>query len=160
MSTGRYFSEKAIRSASSVLYGYFLVSEIVCWPLVLGNTCTDGILGSRIGLCITNSSPVFCFLSYLTALTTVTPQLSKCLVPSSASQFRKEYCADYRTVTPLVGDLAPAHRRATALSIVVSGLLLGLIVARLLSGVVTELNSWRNIHWLAFTLKYLILILL
>ena len=61
---------------------------------------------------------------------------------------------------PLVGDLAPAHRRATALSIVVSGLLLGLLVARLLSGVVTEYTSWRNIYWLAFALQYLIFILL
>lgn len=61
---------------------------------------------------------------------------------------------------PLVGDLAPAHRRATALSIVVSGLLLGLLLARLLSGVVTEYTSWRNIYWLAFALQYLIVILL
>lgn len=63
-------------------------------------------------------------------------------------------------VLPLVGDLAPAHRRASALSIVVSGLLLGLLIARLLSGVVTEYTSWRNIYWLAFALQYLILILL
>lgn len=61
---------------------------------------------------------------------------------------------------PLVGDLAPANRRATALSIVVSGLLLGLLMARVLSGAVTEYTSWRNIYWLAFALQYLILILL
>ena len=61
---------------------------------------------------------------------------------------------------PLVADLAPANRRATALSIVVSGLLLGLLVARLLSGVVTEYTSWRNVYWLAFALQYLIVILL
>ena len=30
----------------------------------------------RIGLCITTSFPVFLFLSFLTSLTTVTPQLS------------------------------------------------------------------------------------
>lgn len=68
--------------------------------------------------------------------------------------------ADSLTVLPLVGDLAPVHRRATALSIVVSGFLLGLLVARLLSGVVTEYTSWRNIYWLAFALQYLIFILL
>ena len=61
---------------------------------------------------------------------------------------------------PLVGDLAPVHRRATALSIVTSGLLLGLLIARLLSGVVTEYTSWRNIYWLAFALQYFIFILL
>ena len=61
---------------------------------------------------------------------------------------------------PLVGDLAPPNRRATALSIVVSGLLLGILIARVLSGVVTNYTSWRNIYWLAFALQYLILILL
>lgn len=61
---------------------------------------------------------------------------------------------------PLVGDLAPANRRATALSIVVSGLLLGILIARLLAGVVTEYTSWRTIYWLAFALQSLILILL
>jgi predicted MFS family arabinose efflux permease len=61
---------------------------------------------------------------------------------------------------PLVGDLAPAHRRATALSIVVSGLLLGMLVARLLSGVVAQFIGWRYIYWIAFALQYLILILL
>lgn len=61
---------------------------------------------------------------------------------------------------PLVGDLAPPHRRATALSIVVSGLLLGILIARVLSGVVTQYTSWRNIYWLSSGLQHLILILL
>lgn len=65
-----------------------------------------------------------------------------------------------RTVLPLVGDLAPPHRRAAALSITSSGFLLGLLFARLLSGVVTEYTSWRNIYWLAFGLQYLIFLLL
>lgn len=63
-------------------------------------------------------------------------------------------------VLPLVGELAPPNRRATALSIVVSGLLLGILIARVLSGIVTEYTSWRNVYWLAFGLQYLILILL
>ena len=44
--------------------------------LVLVGFMLKILLSSRIGLCITNSFPVFCFLSYLTALTTVTPQIS------------------------------------------------------------------------------------
>ncbi|KAI4183289.1 MAG: hypothetical protein LQ346_006372, partial [Caloplaca aetnensis] len=64
------------------------------------------------------------------------------------------------TVLPLVGDLAPPHRRAAALSIVASGLLLGMLLARLLSGVVTNYTSWRTIYWLSFGLQYLILFLL
>lgn len=61
---------------------------------------------------------------------------------------------------PLVGDLAPPHRRATALSIVVSGLLLGMLIARLLSGILTQYTSWRSIYWFSFGVQYLILILL
>jgi predicted MFS family arabinose efflux permease len=61
---------------------------------------------------------------------------------------------------PLVGDLAPPNRRATALSIVVSGLLLGMLTARLLSGVVAQFIGWRYIYWISFALQYLILILL
>ncbi|KAL8981676.1 MAG: hypothetical protein Q9205_003603, partial [Flavoplaca limonia] len=91
-----------------------------------------------LGLCLTNSFAVFCSLTLIASVTTVTPQL----------------------MLPLVGDLAPPHRRASALSITSSGLLLGLLFARLLSGVVTEYTSWRNIYWLAFGLQYLIFALL
>ncbi|KAI9726209.1 MAG: hypothetical protein M1828_001882 [Chrysothrix sp. TS-e1954] len=91
-----------------------------------------------IGLCITNNFVAFSALSFLTAISTVTPQL----------------------MLPLVGELAPPHRRAAALSIVVSGNLLGILIARILSGVVTHYTSWRNIYWLALGLQYFIFILL
>lgn len=61
---------------------------------------------------------------------------------------------------PLVGDLAPPHKRAQALSIVTAGNLLGILIARLLSGIVTQYTSWRTIYWIAFGLQYTILILL
>jgi predicted MFS family arabinose efflux permease len=61
---------------------------------------------------------------------------------------------------PLVGDLAPPHRRAAALSIVVSGMTLGILIARVLSGVLTNYTSWRTIYWLSCGLQYLIFILL
>ena len=63
-------------------------------------------------------------------------------------------------MTPLVGDLAPPHRRATALSIVSSAMMSGLLIARLLSGIVTDFVNWRVIYWIAFGLQYGILILL
>jgi hypothetical protein len=53
----------------------------------------------RLGLCITNNLGVFTGISFIVSVTTVTPQL----------------------MMPLVGDLAPPHRRAAALSVVVSG---------------------------------------
>ncbi|KAG9233856.1 major facilitator superfamily domain-containing protein [Amylocarpus encephaloides] len=91
-----------------------------------------------IGLCVTKSYPVFLALSFITAVSTVTPQL----------------------MLPLVGDLAPPNRRATALSIVVSGLLLGMLIARLLSGILTQYTSWRSIYFLSLALQYFIFVLL
>ncbi|KAI0439333.1 MFS general substrate transporter [Xylaria telfairii] len=91
-----------------------------------------------IGLCLTTNFEAFVTLSFLCGVGTVTPQL----------------------MLPLVGDLAPAHRRASSLSIVVSGLALGLLVARVLSGVVANFTSWRNIYWLALGAQYLTFILL
>jgi predicted MFS family arabinose efflux permease len=61
---------------------------------------------------------------------------------------------------PLVGDLAPPNRRAAALSIVVSGLMLGVLVARVLSGTMTNLVTWRAVYWMALGLQYLIFVLL
>lgn len=61
---------------------------------------------------------------------------------------------------PLVGDLAPPHRRASSLSIVVSGLALGMMIARLLSGLVANYTDWRNIYWFSFGAQYVTLALL
>lgn len=61
---------------------------------------------------------------------------------------------------PLVGDFAPAHRKAAWLSVVVSGLLFGMLVARLLSGVVSNYTSWRNIYWFSCGAQYLLGVLL
>ncbi|RWA07361.1 hypothetical protein EKO27_g7745 [Xylaria grammica] len=91
-----------------------------------------------IGLCLTTNFNAFVSLSFLCGMGTVTPQL----------------------MLPLVGDLAPAHRRASSLSIVVSGLALGLLVARLLSGVVANFTAWRNIYWIALGAQYLTFMLL
>ncbi|KAI1350692.1 major facilitator superfamily domain-containing protein [Xylaria sp. FL0043] len=91
-----------------------------------------------IGLCLTTDFQAFVSLSFLCGVGTVTPQL----------------------MLPLVGDLAPAHRRASSLSIVVSGLALGLLVARVLSGVVANFTAWRNIYWLALGAQYLTFIIL
>ncbi|KAG9618437.1 MFS general substrate transporter, partial [Aureobasidium melanogenum] len=69
-----------------------------------------------IGVCVTSNLAAFTAISFITAVTTVTPQL----------------------MLPLVGDLAPPSKRAASLSIVTSGLLLGMLIARLLSGVLTN----------------------
>ncbi len=46
------------------------------------------------------------------------------------------------------------------ISIVMTGLVFGILVARLLSGVVTEYTSWRNMYWLAFGLQMSLFILI
>src|ERR1700761_6397723 len=92
----------------------------------------------RIALCVTKSLATFSAISFLVAITTVTPQL----------------------MLPLVGDLAPPNRRAAALSIVVSGFVLGILIARVLSGTLTNYTSWRSIYWMSCGLQYLIFILL
>ena len=92
----------------------------------------------RIGLCVTNNFSVFLGISFIVAVTTVTPQI----------------------MLPLVGELAPPSKRAFSLSIVVSGNLLGIVIARILSGVVTNYTYWRNIYWIALVLQYLICFLL
>ncbi|RYP77147.1 hypothetical protein DL770_007112 [Monosporascus sp. CRB-9-2] len=88
-----------------------------------------------LGLCVTDNFSVFIALSFICGVGTVTPQI----------------------MLPLVGDLAPPHRRASSLSVVVSALALGLMIARVLSGIVANYTSWRNIYWLAFAAQYVTL---
>ena len=61
---------------------------------------------------------------------------------------------------PLVGDLAPLPRRASARSIVVCGFMLGILIARVLSGTVTNFVTWRAIYWLSAGLQYTLFSLL
>ena len=67
---------------------------------------------------------------------------------------------DLRIGLCFTNSLLHIDRRASALSIVFSGLLLGILSARVLSAVVSEYASWRNIYWRAFGLHYVILVLL
>jgi predicted MFS family arabinose efflux permease len=92
----------------------------------------------RLGLCLTSDLGTFTAISFITAVTTVTPQL----------------------MLPLVGDLAPANRRAAALSVVVSGLMLGVLVARVLSGTMANFVTWRAVYWMALGMQYVIFVLL
>lgn len=85
---------------------------------------------------MTTDFRVFSALSFLCGLTTVTPQL----------------------MLPLVGDYAPPDRKGSSLAVVVSGLMLGMLVARLLSGVVANYTSWRNVYWLSFALQHALLL--
>ena len=101
-------------------------------PFVLGLVLWTATMW--IVLCTTESFTVFCAFSFVTGFTTVTPQL----------------------MIPLVSALAPPTRRASAISIVFSGLMFGMLLPRTLSGVVTEYTGWRSIYWAALGIQYLI----
>lgn len=79
---------------------------------------------------------MFEVLSFLVGVVTVVPQI----------------------LLPLAADLAPPERRASAISIVLSGLLFGILIARVLAGVVAEFSSWRVIYYMSVGVQYFVLI--
>ncbi|TCD65169.1 hypothetical protein EIP91_003025 [Steccherinum ochraceum] len=91
-----------------------------------------------IGLPLTRSVVAFEVLSFFVGIVTVVPQV----------------------LMPLAADLAPPHRRASALSIVLSGLLFGVLIARVLSGIIAEFTSWRVVYYLAIAVQFVVLFML
>ena len=89
-----------------------------------------------IGLAVTRSLRVFETLSYLVGVVTVTPQI----------------------LLPLAADLAPEKKRATAISVVLSGLLFGVLLARILAGIIADFTSWRVVYYFAFGMQALVLV--
>ncbi|KAJ3041868.1 hypothetical protein HDV00_008572 [Rhizophlyctis rosea] len=61
---------------------------------------------------------------------------------------------------PLVADLAPPPTRGKATGIVMSGLMLGITGARVVSGLIARHTSWRVVYYLSSVLNFLVLILL
>lgn len=88
-----------------------------------------------IGLSITENLVVFEALTFLVGVVSVTPMV----------------------LLPLAADLAPPDRRATAISVVLSGLVFGILVARVLAGVIAEFVSWRVVYFMAIGVQYFVL---
>ncbi|CAK5266396.1 unnamed protein product [Mycena citricolor] len=89
-----------------------------------------------VGLAVTNNIAVFEALSFLIGVVSVTPQI----------------------MIPLAADLAPPERRASALSIVYSGLLFGILVARVIAGIIGQYTSWRVVYYLAIGVQVFVLL--
>ncbi|KAG2743791.1 MFS general substrate transporter [Suillus brevipes Sb2] len=89
-----------------------------------------------IGLAVTTDARVFEALSFLIGVVTVTPQI----------------------LMPLAADLAPPERRASALSVVLSGLMLGILIARVLAGVIGNFTTWRVVYYMSIGVQSLVLI--
>ncbi|EJD54530.1 hypothetical protein AURDEDRAFT_156314 [Auricularia subglabra TFB-10046 SS5] len=101
-------------------------------PLILLLLVSSTFLS--LGVALAPSLGAISTLSFLLGAATVTPQV----------------------LIPLAADLAPPHKRAGAISIVLSGLLLGILVARVLAGIIGEftgLEGWRNVYWMAFGIQ-------
>ncbi|WVQ98877.1 hypothetical protein IAU59_006008 [Kwoniella sp. CBS 9459] len=91
-----------------------------------------------IGLALAKSVAQLEGLSFITCLLTVTPQI----------------------VIPWTADLAPSNRRASAMSITLSGLITGLVFGRVLAGILSNFASWRDAYWLAVGLQGFMLLVL
>ena len=94
-------------------------------PLLLLLAASSTLL--TLGLALTRSFSAFAALSFLTGLASVAPQV----------------------LIPLAADLAPPHRRAQAIATVFSGLLVGVLLARVLAGVIAQFTTWRAVYHLA-----------
>lgn len=105
-------------------------------PLVLMLSFTGCAL--TFGVAFTNSFVTFEVVSFFVGVATCVPQI----------------------LIPLAADLAPPSRRATAISIVISGLLLGILIARVVAGLIGQFLSWRVVFDLAIGLQGLIFFLL
>ncbi|TEB27367.1 MFS general substrate transporter [Coprinellus micaceus] len=103
-------------------------------PLILLTIALSALLTT--GLCVARDVRVFEGVSFAVGVCTVTPQI----------------------LIPLAADLAPPERRASAISVVLSGLLLGILIARVLSGVIAEYTSWRVVYYFALSVQSLVLL--
>ncbi|KAG6845832.1 hypothetical protein H0H87_002520 [Tephrocybe sp. NHM501043] len=89
-----------------------------------------------IGLAITSNLIAFEILSFLIGMVSVAPQI----------------------LLPLAADLASPKRRASAISVVLSGILFGILAARVLAGVIAEFTTWRVVYYVAIGTQALVLL--
>jgi predicted MFS family arabinose efflux permease len=54
-----------------------------------------------------------------------------------------------QVMIPFAADLAPAERRGRVVARIMTGLLLGILLARTVSGVVAQLAGWRSIYFMS-----------
>ncbi|KAG6826617.1 hypothetical protein H0H92_015129 [Tricholoma furcatifolium] len=89
-----------------------------------------------IGLAITKNLAIFEILSFFVGCTTVTPQI----------------------LLPLAADVAAPGKESFAMSVVLSGLYLGILAARVLGGIVGQYAQWRAVYYLSVGVQYLVVL--
>ncbi|KAJ3926969.1 MAG: MFS superfamily [Lentinula lateritia] len=101
--------------------------------LVLGLiTCTTA---TTIGLAVTTSFTAFAVLNFLIGIFSVIPQI----------------------LVPLAADLAPVDRKAGAIAIIWSSLMMGILIARLLAGIVVEFAGLHVVYYMAIGIQACVL---
>jgi predicted MFS family arabinose efflux permease len=65
-----------------------------------------------------------------------------------------------QVMIPFAADLAPPERRGRVVARIMSGLLLGILLARTVSGLVAQIAGWRAIYWLSAGLMVLFAVIL
>ncbi|KAG8968266.1 hypothetical protein FRC03_008132 [Tulasnella sp. 419] len=106
--------------------------------------------------------PLLLLIGMLSTIFTVSVALAPTLQAFKVlSYFMGVFTVTPQIVLPFAADLAPPHKRASAISIVLSGLLLGIIIGRAIGGGVADATgSWRNVYWVGVGMQGLSVILL
>lgn len=60
----------------------------------------------------------------------------------------------------LVAELSPPEQRAFNISIIAQGPTMAILLARILSGIVANYTSWRNVYWLSLSMQVTMLALM
>ncbi|KAJ9616847.1 hypothetical protein H2200_000567 [Cladophialophora chaetospira] len=93
---------------------------------------------SWLGLCLSKQFTAFLGLTFLTSMFIPVVQL----------------------LQPLVSELSTEKTRAFNIAIMANGPTLGIFVGRVISGVIADHTTWRNVYWMALAIQSLILVLL
>jgi len=99
--------------------------------LIVGMT-----LLSAIGLLVSSFAPTFPILLLGTAISGMLSVVAQVLVPFAAT-------------------LAEPHERGKAVGTIMSGLLLGILLARTVAGALADVGSWRTVYWVAALLMFI-----
>lgn len=65
-----------------------------------------------------------------------------------------------QVLVPFAATLAAPHERGKVVGIVMSGLLIGILLARTIAGALAEFGSWRTVYWVAAILMTVMTIVL
>lgn len=63
-------------------------------------------------------------------------------------------------LVPIVAEIAPPSQRSFAYSIVLTGMLLGILLARIVAGIVGQFVAWRMVYYTMFGLQCLVVVFL